>query len=302
MGIMDRNSGNRDFGSNKNKNKWMLLLIFFAAAAVLCGAILGVRAYRQKEAQRRMQELAEQARAGQNTEKGGELDLQAGGDAPGGQQTAETTGEAAAYAWLEELGIPLPDKEVDFGTLAEETNPDIYAWIYIPDSLIDYPVLQHPTDDSYYLKHNLDGSRGYPGCIYTERYNARDFSDPNTVVYGHNMKNGSMFAGLHKYEDAEYFEEHPYVYIYTPEKLYVYEIFAAYEFNNLHLLLNYDFTDEDVYGKYLEDIMEVRSMSSNIREGVDVAADKHILTLSTCIADKPNNRYLVQGVLLNEDK
>ena len=69
---------------------------------------------------------------------------------------------------------------VDFDKLQTETNADIYAWIYIPDTNIDYPVLQHPTDDTRYLNYNIDGSKGYPGCIYTEKANAKDFSDFNT--------------------------------------------------------------------------------------------------------------------------
>ena len=202
---------------------------------------------------------------------------------------------------LREMGIPIPEKEVDFENLWENTNPDIYAWIYIPDSVIDYPVVQHPTDNIYYLNHNLDGSKGYPGCIYSEDYNTKDFTDPNTVFYGHNMKNGTMFAGLHKFEDAEYFEQNPYVYIYTPDKLLVYEVFASYEHSDEHLLYNHDFTDKNTYQMYIDEIFDTRSMNCNLREDVQVTSDSRILTLSTCIANKPNNRYLVQGVLLNED-
>ena len=199
------------------------------------------------------------------------------------------------------MGVPIPEKEVDFEELRENVNEDIYAWIYIPDSKIDYPIVQHPIDNFYYLNYNLDGSYGYPGCIYTERYNRKDFADPLTVVYGHNMKNGTMFAGLHDYEDIEYFREHPYVYVYTPEKLYVYEIFASHEYGNEHLLYNHDYAVKSEFRKYVDSILELRSMNSNRAEDVEVTEDSHILVLSTCMANKPDNRYLVQGVLLNED-
>lgn len=201
---------------------------------------------------------------------------------------------------LEEMGVPIPDKEVDIASMREEVNGDIYAWIYIPDTVIDYPVLQHPTDNSYYLNYNIDGSKGYPGCIYTENYNKKDFSDPNTVMYGHNMKNGLMFAGLHRFEDSDYFNEHPYVYIYTEDTLFVYEIFAAYETGDEHILYNRDFADANIYRDYLNGIFQIRSMNANIRESTVVTEEDRILTLSTCIADKPDSRYLVQGVLLNE--
>lgn len=201
---------------------------------------------------------------------------------------------------LQELGIPIPEKEVDFEDLRENVNADIYAWIYIPDTMIDYPVLQHPTDNTYYLNYNLDGSKGYPGCIYTEDYNTKDFSDPNTVVYGHNMKNGSMFAGLHKYGDSKFMEEHPYVYIYTEDALYAYEVFAAYEHTNEHILYAHNnFSSKALFKTYLDEIMLIRDMGSVIKEDVEYTEDSRILTLSTCISVKPNNRYLVQGVLLN---
>ncbi len=209
--------------------------------------------------------------------------------------------ELTAIEKLQEMGVPIPDKTVDFTDLQANTNEDIYAWVYIPDSKIDYPILQHPEDNYYYLNYNLDGSKGYPGCIYTEDYNAKDFTDPNTVIYGHNMKNGSMFAGLHNYEDITYFNENPYVYIYTPDELLVYKIFAAYEYSDEHLLYNHDFTDAVEFQIYLSEIFETRSMTCNLREDVEVTAEDKIITLSTCIATKPNNRYLVQGVLLNED-
>ena len=77
---------------------------------------------------------------------------------------------------------------------AQEINSDAYAWIEIKDTNIHYPILQHESDDAYYLNHRIDGVAGYPGSIYTERVNAKDFSDYNTVVYGHNMKNKTMFV------------------------------------------------------------------------------------------------------------
>ena len=160
----------------------------------------------------------------------------------------------------------IPDDEaifrtVDFTALQEDTNADIYAWIYIPDTRIDYPVLQHPSDDTYYLNYNLDGSKGYPGCIYTERENAKDFSDFNTVIYGHNMKNGSMFHDLHNYEDESFLPDHSYVYIYTPDRVLRYRIFTAYRYDDRHLLYSFDYATEEGRSGYLSEIFGIRSMS-----------------------------------------
>ena len=202
---------------------------------------------------------------------------------------------------LKKLGIEIPEKNIDFVALQEE-NEDIYAWVYIPGTKIDYPVLQHPTDDSYYLEHNLDGSKGYPGCIYTEAVNSKEFTDPNTVLYGHNMKDGSMFASLHNYEDSQVFEENPYIFIYTPEKTFVYQIFAAYKYNAIHLIYNFDLSNQEVFQNYLDQIFETREMGANIRNDVSVNAQNHIITLSTCISGEKNKRFLVQGVLLNDEE
>ncbi len=202
--------------------------------------------------------------------------------------------------FLEEEEIPIPEKEIDFEDLKENTNKDIYAWIYVPGTQVDYPVLRHPTDNSYYLNYNIDGTKGYPGCIYTEDYNSMDFTDFNTVLYGHNMRNGTAFGSLHKFEDADFFEENPYVYVYTEERLLVYEIFRAYEFSNIHLLLGYDMNSEWGISKYLEDVQEVRGMVCNKRDELFPDADNHVITLSTCVSNNGNKRYLVQGVLLNE--
>lgn len=194
----------------------------------------------------------------------------------------------------------IPQKKIDWAAL-QEKNQDIYAWITIPGTVIDYPVLQHPDEPDYYLQHNLDGSRGYPGCIYSQFYNSRDWDDPNTVLYGHNMKNGSMFAGLHQYEDSRFFEENPYVYIYSGDGVRVYRIFAAYEFSSAHLLLSFDMENPENFEVYLKGIFERDGMNDNFNRDISVTAEDKILTLETCISKKPDNRYLVQAVLVAEE-
>ena len=197
------------------------------------------------------------------------------------------------------LGIENPKKEsqLDWEHLWEE-NEDIYAWIYIPGTKVDYPILQHPTDDSYYLNYNLDGTKGYPGCIYTEKVNSKDFSDYNTLIYGHNMKNGTMFADLHDFEDKTFFQEHRYMFVYMPDKVLVYDIFAAYKFTDAHILYAYDCTTKEGFDAYLNMVYEDYSNSGNFREGVRVTGEDHIITLSTCVGGQKDKRYLLQGMLV----
>ena len=197
-------------------------------------------------------------------------------------------------------GPELAELPIDFEGLWE-INPEIYAWIEVPDTKINYPVLQHEGEDQgYYLTRDLYGKSNQAGSIYTEDYNNKDFQDYHTVLYGHNMKNGSMFHNVRYFADREFFDEHHELYVYMPEKILKYEIIACYEYDDRHLLGMFDYDDMEAYGEYLEEIMNPRSMYAMIREGWELDTDDKLLTLSTCIANKPNNRRLLQAVLVEE--
>ncbi len=191
-----------------------------------------------------------------------------------------------------------PEIPIDFEEL-QRTCPDAYAWIVVPDTKVDYPIVQSPTDNAFYMDHNPMGEYEFAGAIFTEDYNTKTFEDPNTLIYGHNMKNGSMFKELHKFEDKEFFEKHPYFTIYTPDQVLTYQVFAAYTYDNRHIMKEFDFTDREVFQLYLQSILEQKSMSANIARDVEVTADDKIVTLSTCNGIN-EQRYLVQGVLLSE--
>lgn len=191
----------------------------------------------------------------------------------------------------------IPDKKLDFAKLKEQ-NPDIYAWITIPDTNIDYPILQSETELDYYLDHNIDGSTGYPGCIYSQFINSKDFSDFNTVLYGHNMNVGTMFANLHYYRDSEFFNNHPYVYVYTENSVLVYQVFGAYTFSNVHLLMGFDLSDEEVRQTYIDNVRSLKGMDDNFNSDVEVTTESKLLSLSTCINDQKTKRYIVSSVLV----
>lgn len=267
---------------NGKKIIWLICFLAFVIAAV-CGCIvLLLQKTREKQADLAFEELREQADA-----------VVSGSE----ERLADT--EAAQETDPRLNGIEIPPKNLDWDALHEECG-DIYAWIYVPDTDVDYPVLQHPTDDSYYLNYNMDGSKGFPGCIYTEKITSRDFSDVHTVIYGHNLKTGLMFTTLHNFEDEELFAQDHYIYIYTEDYVYVYEIFAAYEYSSLHLLLNFDFDNEYVYQDFLDSIYEADGRAANVKEEIAVTTEDQILTLSTCTKDSSESlRYLVTGVLLN---
>ena len=186
---------------------------------------------------------------------------------------------------------------IDFEALTE-TNPDVYAWITIPGTEVDYPILQRVDDDSYYLTHTIEGKEAPEGAIYTESLNDQDFTDPNTVIYGHNMRNDSMFGSLHLFEDRDFFDEHRDLTIYLPDQILHYRIFAAYNYDNRHILKSFDFQDEAQYQGYLDSIFQMRSMSSNLDTSISVDSSDRIVTLSTCNGND-DQRYLVQAVLIS---
>lgn len=212
-------------------------------------------------------------------------------------ESAETGSSGSSEADPSDSG-ETETNPIDFEKL-QEIAPDAYAWITVPGTQIDYPIVQHPTDNTFYLNHNPKGEYEFAGAIFTEDYNATDFEDPNTVIYGHNMKNGSMFQELHKFEDKAFFEEHPEFTIYTPDEVLHYHIFAAYTYDNRHLLKEFDFDDSEVFRLYLEDILGMKSMSANIDKNAEIKEDDRIVTLSTCNGIN-EQRYLVQGVLLSK--
>ncbi len=195
---------------------------------------------------------------------------------------------------------------VDFEKL-KKVNEDIYAWIRIPyvdeeDKYIaNYPILQSKEEDgkSYYLEHDVNRQKSSYGSIYTQDYNKKDFNDFNTLIYGHNMRNGTMFGTLDEYTNREFFDKNCVIEVYMPGRILKYKIFAAYVFDNRHIMLSFDFEDKAERKIYLDTVFSKRNLYNNFADDIKVDTDDRIITLSTCT--KYNNeleRYLVQGVLV----
>lgn len=191
------------------------------------------------------------------------------------------------------------DSEVDFDGL-KAINPDIYAWIKIPGTNIDYPILQNADEpDDYYLNRTMEGEVGLPGSIYTEKYNSTGFNDPVTVVYGHTLHDGTMFSELKKYTDKEFFDENPYIYIHLPGGRKVFRIFAAVAFDDRYLMGSYGFSIEEEFNDYISELKG--SLEGNVDDSIDVPFGSSVITLSTCIDEYPEKRWLVNGVLVDEE-
>ena len=195
---------------------------------------------------------------------------------------------------------------IDFAALQEQ-NQDVYAWLYMPDTAVNLPVLQNSFADNYYLVHDAYGNANDLGALYTQSVNSLDFLDPVTVIYGHTFEVGGqvtdqMMGTLHYYEDEQFFNDHPTFYIYTPEKVLTYELVSAYEYDSRHIMNAFDFSDPEVVQSYFDSVLNPDSMVKNVRAHERLEAGKdHIVQLSTC-THPPNDsaRYLITGVLVNE--
>lgn len=189
------------------------------------------------------------------------------------------------------VSLPL----VDFDAL-REISPDIIAWLTLEDTVINYPVTQ-ADDNDYYLHHLHDKTYSKVGCLFADYENAADFSDRNTIIYGHNMRDGSMFASIKDYADQAYYDAHPRMFLITPEQGFVMEIFSAFvadpgESGKDTSPWRLDWQDDGEYAAWLE-AMAGRSV---IQSDVAVNSGDRVLTLSTCTNDSAH-RFIVMGKL-----
>jgi len=266
------------------------------ALAVICAIGGGTLWYRIQISGSGYEKIQTEAAAAMTTGK------QTGGEQETSASTAVTAAAEANTAMTAAAAAPaLAEIPIDFKTL-HETCPDAYAWIRIPDTNIDYPVCQMVEGDQlFYLYHRADKVDEFAGSIYSENYNKRDFSDPVTVLYGHDMSNGSMFQNLHFYENRDYFDNNKIVTVYTPDKVLHYRVFAAYNTSDDHLLLNNDnFRDPEVFEAFEKSILAGDFYSGYVNEDAPLDRNSRILTLSTCNA-YDDQRFLVQCLLVESE-
>lgn len=206
--------------------------------------------------------------------------------------------EATENLPVETESVPLIDIPINFDYLQQE-NDDIIGWITVDGTIIDYPILYDTTYNLYYLNHNYKGAASAYGSVFVLGENAGDFSDFNTVAYGHNMLDGHMFAQLHKFRDRSFFDTHGEIIVFTPDRKLTYQVFAAYRNDNRDIVANNDFSTDELRTQYINSIYAHTDIALFKQEYSVTASDK-IITLSTCIGN-PSYRFVVQGVLVSEE-
>lgn len=203
-------------------------------------------------------------------------------------QKEDAPEEAAPEEAPVEVENPFP--EVDFDAL-KAINEDVVGWIYIPDTRVNYPVLQGENNDQY-LYHLLTGDYNGSGSIFLDAKVPGDFSGNNSPIYGHNMKNDTMFADMVEYKKQEFYDEHPVAMLMTPEKNYLVHLFSGYVTDSWGSAWDKEF-DEGEFEKWLQEVAGKTCFETEVTP----SKEDRVLTFSTCTYETGDGRFVVHGIL-----
>lgn len=175
-------------------------------------------------------------------------------------------------------------------------NEDMAAWLVVPDTRIDYPVMWTPRDENYYLRRNFEGKDDQNGCLILDTDSRVDPMTTNLIIHGHNMKSGAMFGDLEKYKDESYFQEHREMLLHTEEGLHTYEVIAVFRSQVYkktdQVFKFYQFFQADTqeeFDDFYNNIMELSLYDT----GVTAEYGDRFLTLSTCSYHVDRGRFVV---------
>ena len=202
------------------------------------------------------------------------------------QTTSETSGESEEEPVKEK---PYPD--VDFDGL-KSVNSDVIGWIYVPDTEINYPIV-HTSDNDYYLDHLVDRTQNPAGAIFLDTRNPSDFSDLHSIIYGHHMKNGSMFAALKGYKKQDFFDGHKTGYLITQDAAYSIDFFAGHVANVEENAWQLDFDSAEDFSNWIKSLKDISAFKSDI----EPQYGDRIFTLSTCSYEFDDARFVLSGKL-----
>lgn len=192
----------------------------------------------------------------------------------------------------EDAELPGKTGSLDF-TILTEANPEIVAWIKGEGTNIDYPVL-HTDNNDYYLTHLYTGEYNSSGSIFMDYRNTEIGEDKNSVIYGHHMKNGTMFNKLVNYKDPSFFEKNPTMELYTPGGDYVVELISGTVEDGNNQFVRFDFSGDEDFLRYVEGFRTRSTFKSDVK----LSPDDKIISLCTCSYERDNARYMLVGRLV----
>lgn len=266
--------------------KWIrrILMIILAAVFLFSGTMVILIQRQYSASKKTYAQAAERftvaAPTVQPTESG-DLDADGNGESPAIPDTGKNVNAAPII--------------VDFAALLE-ICPDVVGWIYCEGTVINYPVVQ-AADNDYYLHRNYDGSYNASGSIFVEAKNARDFADANTIIYGHHMNNGSMFAGLEDWANQAYYDSHPVMWLLTPTQNYKIELVSGYTTS----AFSDTYTVYPNTGEAMSAYLDWAVAQSDFKSTVTPDEEAKYVVLSTCAYVFDNARYVLHGMLVPVD-
>lgn len=270
--------------SPKNKKRaqraFYSLLVISLTASVICAGGLIRELYIQNQSRNYYENLLAELTPSPIT-------------SPAGEQ-----GASDSQAWLSNQNDPdktggyRPAPPPDLAAIQAKL-PNIQAWIRGEGAGIDYPVVQGENND-YYLEHLPNSTRNKMGSIFLDYRNAADFSDQNSLIYGHHIKQGALFGALDKYKSQGFYNAHPTMLLYTPEQNYTVELIAGYVADASKENLPLSFADEEAFKRYIKEIQR-RSLFTST---VEISAEDRLLSLCTCSYELSDGRFILVGKLV----
>ncbi len=191
----------------------------------------------------------------------------------------------------EVLTLPVMENPIDFASL-EEVNEDLVGWLKVPALDLSYPVVQGK-DNDYYLHNSFEKEELFSGCLFVNYENKGDFTDKNTIIYGHNMRSGAMFGSLKQFLNEDVYNKSKYFWIYTKDIIFLYRIISVREVPNDSEVYQYAFANKKEFQSFLDKAMKDSEVDNST---VSVTTDDYIVTLSTC-STYSTSKFVVQGKL-----
>ena len=177
---------------------------------------------------------------------------------------------------------------IDFDVL-KKTNPDVVSWITIPGTNIDYPVLQGK-DNNQYLHKDMEGKDSAAGAIFLDHGDEADLSSRHNIIYGHHMKNGTMFKDIVRYKDQQYFDEHQNITIYTPDREIHLKALAAVVTSPDAIRRKIDFQSQKEFTSYIEEMSKGAKAFAAVPKGVTI---RRLYSFVTCSYEFQNARTIL---------
>ena len=261
----------------KKKNNWIFtaLIILFAGTFLVSGIMLGIYYFQGQTQESRYEELSE---------------LLPTVSRPLPVPEGETLPESTEPETVTVDGRQILPRFLQL----YQMNPDIVGWLQIPGTQVDYPVMQTPDDPEYYLKRNFDKKSSSRGCLFAQADGDVFAPSDNVTLYGHHMRDGSMFGSLDKFKKKAFFAEHPYIYFDTLEETHTYQILAVFKTTvsqgeGFHYHEFVDAMDAEEFDAFVSQCKALAFYDT----GVDAAYGDKLITLSTCEYSQTNGRLVV---------